>query len=135
MAEPLGISGILPSTDYDQGTASDSYISDPESSISEYDQKNREEVEGSVSKKDESPSSNSRILKSMHIHRTEVPTVEPTVIPTTFSSFRLSAAKVSSVCNHAPLCTSAVIHVWLQGILHLCFATCRHIISRYQGKI
>lgn len=88
MAEPLGISGILPSTGYDQGTARDLYISEPE--IEEYDHKTMREAEGSeVNNSREYP-------KSIQVHRTEVPTVEPTVIPTTFASFRLSAAKVSS---------------------------------------
>lgn len=88
--EPLGVSGILPSTGFD-ATASDYYSSEQESSISEYDQEATSMEPAGNSSRLRKPH------KSIHIKKTQEPIVEPTVIPTTYASFRLSNAKVSFV--------------------------------------
>ena len=86
--ESLEVSGILPS-DSNQPIAADDY--EPNSSVSENDENSTGgEIEG-VS----TFSSHRRSHKSIHVHRTQEPTVQPTIIPSTYASFRLSNVKVS----------------------------------------
>lgn len=98
--EPLEISAILPSTVLSQSTASD-YYSDSESYISE----NNITSEGAELSRPHDPSRQGKQHKSIHVQRTPLHPVEPTIIPTTYASFRLSVSKVMltfNVCKMSP---------------------------------
>jgi thioredoxin reductase len=82
MAEALGVSGIVPSTDFDATTSSSS--SESERSTSETESK----IEAS---RDHSKQLG-RNHKSIHIKSTPVHTVKPTVIATTYASFKLQVS-------------------------------------------
>lgn len=79
--ESLQISGILPSSEQPIST-------DPESSYSESDA--GELIETGLSSNGVRGSF-SRHHQTIHAQRTAVPTVEPTIIPTTYASFRLTS--------------------------------------------
>ena len=82
--ESLGISGIVPSADFDETTIEFR----TEGSTSEYDRNTLRDIED-----DSKPLRKNH--RSIHIKKTPVHTVKPTIIATTYASFRLSTAQVS----------------------------------------
>ena len=108
-AEFLQISSIVPSNLSDQPASLNS-----ESSGTEYDGSDVEEAgetAAGYSSSEEHPFR--RQHHTIHAHRNDIATVEPTVIPTTYASFRLTAVSFIKIVCYSESVPSLPVQILL----------------------